>query len=144
MIYILKQPWHLLWFKGKWIGRISNYLWTCRLITKAAVHRWKNNCSANFRKFLGKELRWSTILVKVQAFTAKFYPGQLLLNLHTILIVSTHSCLPYLYVRTKRGGRVEGCGDMGVWGVERGGWFKILCWRPLSLTMHWRSRNTLT
>ena len=42
-----------------------------RLITEVAVHRCWKDCSKDFGKFLGKQRRWSPILVQLQAL--QFY-----------------------------------------------------------------------
>ena len=73
MIYTWEQRWYSLWFTWKWTGRICKYLYKYQSNIEVAVHSQENNnCSANFRKFSGIQLWWSTILVKLQAFILKF------------------------------------------------------------------------
>ena len=55
--------------------------------------------------------------------------GRLLLNLYTVFIGSTLSCLPYLYKGTRK--------------ERRGDQFRITCSIYLWLTMHWQSRSML-
>ena len=56
---------------GDELEKICKHLCKYRLIIEAAVYRYRNDCSTDFAKFLGKRPRWSTILVQLQAL--QFY-----------------------------------------------------------------------